>query len=205
MFTGIIQEVGKVLAVRQVPGGRRLRIGCAKVLTGLQRAASICVDGACLTVEEAGPDFFEAFASRKTLEVSTLGSARPGTPVNLERPLKIGDELGGHMVLGHVDGTGRVASRREQAGTLELEVTIGEGLSYGLIPEGSIAMNGVSLTVAGLAGNKVRLVIIPLTLAETNLPTLKVGDRVNIEIDVIGKYVYRFSAGGEKAGRRKRY
>ena len=193
MFTGIVQEVGKVLGTLPAAGGKKIRIGCTRVLEGLVRGASISVDGACLTVEETGPDCFAAFASEKTLDVSILKSAKSGKPVNLERPVRVGAELGGHMVLGHVDGVGRVTARRQRAGTLEFEISIPQDLSYGIIPEGSIAVNGVSLTVAGSRGSSVRLVIIPLTLAETNLPALKVGDRVNIEIDVIGKYLYRFT------------
>jgi riboflavin synthase len=201
VFTGIVQEIGKILGTLPAAGGKKVRIGCTKVLEGLSRGASISVDGACLTVEETGPDFFAAFASEKTLNVSILKSAKSGTPVNLERPVQVGGELGGHMVLGHVDGVGRVTARRQRVGTLEFEISIPQDLSYGIIAEGSIAVNGVSLTVAGSRGGMVRLVIIPLTLAETNLPSLKVGDRVNIEIDVIGKYLYRFTRKDENRTR----
>jgi riboflavin synthase len=201
MFTGIIQEVGKVIGLRPSAGGKRVRIACARMLEGLARGGSISVDGACLTVEEVGKDYFEAFTSQKTLEVTAIGKVKSGTLVNLERPLRLGDELGGHMVLGHVDGVGRVTARRQRAGTLELDVTIPPDLSYGIVPEGSLAVNGVSLTVAAHSADKVRLVIIPLTLAETTLPSLKPGDTVNLEIDIIGKYVYRFSG---KEGQMKR-
>lgn len=192
MFTGIINEMGRIKSIKASQGGKRMRVECSVVLKGLKRGASISVDGACLTVESVDHDSFEAFVSEKTLEKTTLGKMNKGRKVNLERPLVMGDEMGGHMVLGHVDGVGKIRARKEVSGTYELEVAIPEDLTYGIVPEGSIAVNGVSLTIAGSRDSLVKLIIIPITHSQTNLGSLRVGELVNIEIDILGKYMYRF-------------
>ena len=200
LFTGIIQEVGKIRSVKAAPGGKRITIGCREIVDGVVEGASIAVDGACLTVETLGRDSFSVFASPNTFKKTTLANKKTGAEVNLERPLTLGDELGGHMVLGHVDGVGKVVTQLSVSGTHRLEIAVPDDLLYGIIPEGSIAVNGVSLTVTGEQGNLVSFVIIPFTYSNTNLHTLRVGDPVNIESDVLGKYVYKFT--GEGTGRR---
>ncbi len=196
MFTGIIQEIGTVTSIRSASGGKRLSIRCRTSVQDQREGASISVDGACLTVEGTGRDRFDVFASEKTCRLTTIGALKTGTRVHLERPLQLNAELGGHLVLGHVDGLGTVTARKIVSDTLHLEIDLPDGLMYGVIPEGSIAVNGVSLTVAGCHGNTITLVIIPYTRRDTTLDRLRVGDRVNLEIDVIGKYLYKFFQDG---------
>jgi len=192
MFTGIIREIGKLNTITGASGGKRFTVGCRETLEGLTEGASVAIDGACLTVESIGADHFEVFVSEKTFGKTALAAYKRGTAVNLEKSLRAGDELGGHIVLGHVDGVGKVGVRRETSGTLDLEISIPSELTYGVIPEGSIAVNGVSLTIASIQSRSIRLVIIPFTVSQTTLRSLKTGDLVNIEIDVLGKYMYKF-------------
>jgi len=186
MFTGIVEELG---AVRALDGGR-LVVGCRLVAIDSPIGASLAVNGICLTVVERTDDTLAFDLSGETLERTSLGSVRAGATVNLERPVTLAARLGGHLVQGHVDGVGRVAAidREPDAGATvtiripdELEPLVGE--------KGSIAVDGVSLTVAALDGAEVRLALIPHTLAATTLGSAAVGDPVNIEVDIIGRYV----------------
>jgi riboflavin synthase len=199
MFTGIIEEVGKVLGLtaESACGGRggssgRLRVELGAIAEGVRIGDSVSVDGACLTVARIGGGIAEFDVSAETLRVSTLGGLAAGSEVNLERSLRVGDRLGGHFVLGHVDGVGRIERLEAAPGEVALEVSAPPELLSGLILKGSIAVDGISLTLADLAPDRFSVAVIPHTLERTTLRKKSAGDRVNLELDVIGKYVARF-------------
>ena len=190
MFTGIVEATGRVAAIEPTPAGRRLRIA-TPLATELRPGDSIAVSGVCLTVMEAGSDTFAADLSSETVRVTTLGALAAGMLVNLERPLRADARLGGHFVLGHVDGVGRVASLRPDGDGWWLEVDLPEPLVRYVISKGSIAIDGISLTVAALQGRRLGVAIIPFTHAQTAMASGRAGDAVNLEVDVLGKYVER--------------
>ncbi|HXP76454.1 MAG TPA: riboflavin synthase [Stellaceae bacterium] len=190
MFTGIVTDLGRLRAV--LPGGDtgyeiETRYDTSTIAIG----ASIACSGVCLTVIERGPGWFRVQASAETLARSTLGNWRVGTPVNLERSLKLGDELGGHMVAGHVDGVGRLVSLRGEGDSARLVFEVPAALAPGIASKGSIAVDGVSLTVNEVTGDRFGVNIIPHTREVTSLGSLKVGDPVNLELDLIARYVAR--------------
>lgn len=190
MFTGIVEEVGRVSAVEPRASGSRLRIEASRVTADLREGDSVAVSGVCLTAVEITADAFSADVSRETLERSTLGQARPGTPVNLERALSASARLGGHIVQGHVDGTGVIVSFDERGGgDWWLEVEAPADLARYLVYKGSIAVDGISLTVARVDGPRFAVAVIPHTWANTTLRTARPGARVNLETDVLAKYV----------------
>ncbi|PYO02186.1 MAG: riboflavin synthase [Candidatus Rokuibacteriota bacterium] len=192
MFTGIVEEVGEVLALAGAGATRRLTVRASITLDGSDVGASVAVNGACLTVvaREAGRLAFDL--GPETLERTTLGLLRAGASVNLERPLRLGTALGGHLVLGHVDGVATVndVSRVESPARVRIGLP-GPELAPLFVPQGSVAVDGVSLTVAALEAAAFEVMLIPHTLAATTLGQLRAGQRVNIEADVIGKYVVR--------------
>ena len=191
MFTGLIEEVGEVMSLEE----SRLIVGAHAVLADATVGASIAVNGVCLTVvtrEDTQLGFDLGPETRVRTALADLG---PGDPVNLERPLRLGGLVGGHLVQGHVDGIGVVTSMSWDGETARLSVTCpDEALAALLIPQGSVAVDGVSLTVAGLDGSAFQIMLIPHTLAESTLGRLKAGKRVNLEMDMIGKYVQRLVA-----------
>ncbi len=195
MFTGIVTDLGRVRAV--LPGGDTgYVLATALDAASLAIGASVACSGVCLTVVETGPDWFRVQASAETRARTTIESWRVGTPVNLERSLRLGDELGGHLVAGHVDGVGRLIERREEGGSLRLVIEAPEALASAIAPKGSVAVDGVALTVNEVIGNEVTgarfgVNIIPHTRAVTTLGAVGVGDRVNLEIDLIARYVAR--------------
>jgi len=192
MFTGIVEEVGRVQAVEARAQGSRLRIEAALVVEDLREGDSVAVSGVCLTAAEIGGSGFWADVSRETLERSTLGEARAGTRVNLERALRAGGRLGGHIVQGHVDGTGVVRAMEERGGgDWWLEVEAPAELSRYLVFKGSIAVDGISLTVARVDGPVFAVAVIPHTWAHTTLKDARPGVRVNLETDILAKYVER--------------
>ncbi len=185
MFTGIIEEVGTVEALAP-----RLRIRCRTVLEDAKPGASIDVNGVCLTVVEYAAGWFAADVSPETLDRSNLGGLRPGAPVNLERPLSPSGRLGGHIVQGHVDGTGElVALDQLSDGNWWLTVQAPEELDPYLVVKGSVAIDGISLTIAALEGTALSVSVIPHTFENTALRASRPGDRVNIECDILAKYV----------------
>jgi len=185
MFTGIIEETGQVV----VPGPK-LKIRCARVLSDLTIGASIAVNGVCLTAVDIHPDGFTADLAPETLERSSLGDLNPGDPVNLERPLTLQARLSGHIVQGHVDGTAILKSLEElRDKNWELTVQVPKELDKFLVYKGSIAIDGISLTIASVDNGLVKVAIIPHTYEATNLQTKKPGDRLNIECDVLAKHV----------------
>lgn len=190
MFTGIITDLGRVRAVAK-DSMTRLEIETRYPAESIAIGASIACSGICLSVVERGPGWFAVEASTETISKTTLGDWRVGTAVNLERPLKLGDELGGHLVLGHVDGVGRLAHRRTEGGSVRLSFEAPRELARFIAPKGSVAIDGVSLTVNEVSAARFGVNIIPITLRETNMGALAVGDRVNLEIDLLARYVAR--------------
>ncbi len=190
MFTGIVTDLGRVRAV--LPGGDTgFEIETHFDPSTIAIGASIACSGVCLTAIALGESWFRVQASAETLTRSTLGNWRVGTPVNLERSLKLGDELGGHLVAGHVDGVGHLVSMREEGDSIRLVFEAPRGLSPGIAAKGSIAVDGVSLTVNEVTGSRFGVNIIPHTRAVTTLGSLKVGDAINLELDLIARYVAR--------------
>ncbi len=196
MFTGLIEEVGEVLSLE----GSRLAVSARAVLPDAAVGASIAVNGVCLTVMERGSGRVGFDLGPETLARTALGDLGSGDRVNLERPLRLGAFVGGHLVQGHVDGVGVVTELTRDAETARLRLECpDEALAALLIPQGSVAVDGVSLTVAALDGRAFEIMLIPHTLAETTLGGLKAGKRVNLEMDMIGKYVQRLlGRGGER-------
>ncbi|HEX6079046.1 MAG TPA: riboflavin synthase [Methylomirabilota bacterium] len=188
MFTGLVEEVGTVVE----RAGPRLVVAASRVLEESGLGASVAVNGACLTVVEAGSGRLRFDVGPETLARTALADLAAGDRVNLERPMRLGGLVGGHLVQGHVDGVGTVASLTRQADTARLTIEWpGEALAPLLIPQGSVAVDGVSLTVAKLNARDFEIMIIPHTLAATTLGGLARGKRVNLEMDMIGKYVQR--------------
>ncbi|HEY1952381.1 MAG TPA: riboflavin synthase [Gemmatimonadaceae bacterium] len=189
MFTGLIDQVGEVLSVRQTNAGRELRIGAS--FDDLTGGESIAVNGACLTVRDFGSGWFDAAAVTTTLERTTIDDWKQGTRLNLERALRASDRLGGHIVQGHVDGVGRVTTVERRGDALLVDVSLPRDLDSLFVLHGSVAIDGVSLTVNDLRPGIVQLSLIEYTLRHTNLGDLVVGSRVHIEADVIAKHVRR--------------
>ena len=193
MFTGIITDLGRVRSISQ-GAMTRLEIETGYPFEGIAIGASIACNGACLSVVERAPGWFAVEASAETLSKTTLGEWRAGTAVNLERPLKVGDELGGHLVLGHVDGVGAIAERRPDGGSVRLTVEAPADLARFIAPKGSVAIDGVSMTVNEASGQRFGVNVIPITQRGTTLGALAAGARVNLEIDMMARYVARLVA-----------
>ncbi|AWK86858.1 riboflavin synthase [Azospirillum thermophilum] len=192
MFTGIITDVGRVRAVER-QGDTRFTIETAFDTATVPIGASIANNGVCLTVVETGPGWFAVQASGETLSKTTLGSWAEGTRVNLERALKLGDELGGHIVSGHVDGVGTLLSIRPDGESIRLTFEAPADLAKFIAPKGSVAVDGVSLTVNEVDGARFGVNIIPHTQQATTFGGLREGDRVNLEIDMLARYVARLA------------
>ena len=191
MFTGIIEEVGEIAAAEDTGGFRTVRVRAGTLLEGITAGASIAVNGVCLTVRTFQPGSFTAELSRETLDRTNLKDLRPGTAVNLERPMRADARFGGHMVQGHVDGVGRIREFTRSGDNWNLQVEFPEHAKSYIVEKGSIAIDGISLTVAAVKGALLEVAIIPHTFENTNLKTARAGDAVNLEFDVIAKYVER--------------
>ena len=192
MFTGIIEAVGKLTATRSVGGDKRLSIDSGALpLTGVGPGESIAVNGVCLTVVEAGANGFSADVSAETMACTTLGQLQPGAPVNLELALKASSRLGGHLVSGHVDGVGSLLGREADARSERLVFESPESLKKFIADKGSITVEGVSLTVNRVSGRQFEVNLIPHTLEQTTLKKLAADDPVNLEVDLIARYVAR--------------
>ena len=192
MFTGIVTDIGRVREVRETDRDRRYEIETAWNTAGIDLGASISHAGSCLTVTEKGADWFAVEVSNETLSKTTLGAWKTGDGVNLERAAKLGDEMGGHVVSGHVDGLGRVVSITPEGGSHRIEVEAPAPLHRYIAAKGSITVDGVSLTVNAVEGQVFSLNIIPHTWDMTTLGRLKVGDPVNLEIDMLARYLARW-------------
>lgn len=198
MFTGLIEEVGTVTSIDGVSQGSRLTIAATSVTEGMRVGDSIAVDGVCLTAVEVNGGEFVAEVSPETIACSNLVFYQIGTAVNLERPVSAASRLGGHFVQGHVDATTRPTCSREEGDFLRMEFKIPDGFEYFIVEKGSIAVNGVSLTVAALQGDAFEVQLVPHTLQNTNLNSGQRAESVNVEVDILGKYVARFL--GERLG-----
>jgi riboflavin synthase len=190
MFTGIVRDLGRVESIERNDAGARLRIGAA-LAEAVAAGDSVSVEGACLTAAAIDAGAFEADVMNQTLALTTLGELGPGDPVNLEPALRAGDPLGGHLVQGHVDGVGEVVSVAEDGIARRLAVRAPDGLERYLVEHGSVTVAGASLTVAGLDGDRFEVSLIPETLERTTLGAASEGTRLNIELDILARYVER--------------
>lgn len=198
MFTGIVEELGEVARFIHRDGAWRLEVKAQRVLEGAEVGSSLALNGVCLTVVERAGTLLAFDVGPETLNATALADLAPGAPVNLERPLRLGAPLGGHLVLGHVDGIGRVLRVTPERDTVRMKIEVPDpGMEGYMIPKGSVAVDGVSLTVAGLEAGAFEVMVIPHTLDVTTLGKRSVGDRVNLEMDVIGKYLFRFLSRGD--------
>jgi riboflavin synthase len=197
MFTGLIEEVGTITAIQR-GRGRRLAIRGGRVMEDLKPGDSIAVNGVCLTAEVIDGDCFAASLLPGTAEGTTLGALSVGARVNLERPLRVGDRLGGHLVSGHVDGVGEVAAVVPRGETQWVEVVAPEGMARYLVDRGSVALDGVSLTVREPQGRRFAVSLVGATLSATTLGELRAGDRVNLEADLVAKHIERLLQQGER-------
>jgi riboflavin synthase len=196
MFTGIVTDIGEVLSVKaRADDLHRLKIACSYPRAGIADGASIACSGTCLTVvgagEEDGRTWFAADAAAETLRLTTVGTWRHGSKINLERSLKIGDELGGHLVLGHVDGIAEVIAREDLTEMARIALRAPAPLARFIAQKGSVALDGVSLTVNEVTADTLAVLVIPHTLQVTTLGALRVGDRVNLEVDQMARYAAR--------------
>ena len=192
MFTGIVTDIGRVQKVEPTARDRRYEIETAWDTSGLDLGASVSHAGCCLTVVETGPGWVAVEVSGETLDKTTLGAWAVGDTINLERAAKLGDEMGGHVVSGHVDGLGRVVSIEPEGGSHRVSVEAPEPLHRYIAAKGSITVDGVSLTVNAVEGQRFGLNIIPHTWTATTLGALKPGDAVNLEIDMLARYLARW-------------
>jgi len=197
MFTGIVEDRGKVIRVEYRGQGKRLTLEIPLELTDLRLGDSINVDGACLTVMEKNGGRIGVDLSPETLQKTTLAGVREGEEVNLERALKLSDRLGGHIVAGHIDGIGTIVEKRKETDFIYLKVRIPRNVSRYVVQKGSIAIDGISLTVNECREEEIQMTLIPYTLERTTLINKKVGDRVNVEADVLGKYVEKLLGRGK--------
>jgi riboflavin synthase len=203
LFTGIIEEVGEIAEIVLRGGEGRLKVSCRRVWEDLREGDSVSVDGVCLTAVDVWREGFSADVSSESLQRTTLGGLRRGSKVNLERALAVGGRLGGHIVQGHVDGVGRLQRVETTGEGREYVFSCPQELLLYLVEKGSVAVNGVSLTVSRLGPGEFGVALVPHTLRETNLSDLRPGDAVNLEMDVIGKYVYRYLSRWEGEGAEK--
>ena len=195
MFTGLIEEVGRIQQVKNGRGGTRLTVGSAKLARELKKGDSVAVSGVCLTAVEVGETSFAADLAQETIDRTSLSQLRRGALVNLELPMKASTRLGGHIVQGHVDGTGKVIALEKVKGKDDywLRIAIPQSLAKYVVEKGSITVEGISLTVARVDGDQIGIAIIPHTYGATNLHSLHAGDTVNIEVDVLAKYAERMA------------
>ena len=190
MFTGIITDLGSVRAISG-SGDKRFEFSTAYDTSTVDMGASIACSGVCLTVIDKGPNWFAAMVSNETLSCTSLRTWQEGTPVNLERALKVGDELGGHIVSGHVDGVGEVTSLSTDADSHRFSFSVPTDLSRQIAAKGSITIDGISLTVNEVGENTFGVNIIPHTMAVTSIGKKQIGDAVNLEVDMLARYVAR--------------
>ncbi|NOX64956.1 MAG: riboflavin synthase [Chlorobi bacterium] len=193
MFTGIIEEIGKISEVNPIPGGKKIKISALKILNDISVNDSVCVNGVCLTATEVDEQGFKVDAVGVTLEKTTLSKLQISSPVNLERSLKLSDRLGGHFVLGHVNGTGVIKEITKLGDNYFIRINLPNNMIKYLIDEGSITIDGISLTIAELKDSTIGISVIPHTWNNTTLQHKNVEDKVNIETDVLAKYVEKLT------------
>lgn len=189
MFTGIVEAVGSIRQMRKTPDGALITIDAAPVAESLGVGDSICVSGVCLTVTSIDGGTIQADISAETLSRTTLGALRRGDKVNLERALRADGRLGGHFVLGHVDGVGTIRRIVRRGDSWTVAIDVPESVARYIVEKGSVAVDGISLTVAAARGRRIEIAVIPHTMANTTLAEATPGGRVNVEADILGKYV----------------
>lgn len=194
MFTGIIEEIGTIEKVSPISGGISLTIRAKKIIEDIAVNDSVCIDGVCLTVTKSDKSSFWVDAVGATLEKSTFNKVKADTSVNLERSVRLSDRLGGHLVQGHINGIGILSEIKKLGENYLVKIIIPEELERYLVKEGSIAINGISLTIAELNKNEISISVIPHTWQNTNLKDKKVNEKVNVEIDILAKYVEKLLA-----------
>lgn len=194
MFTGIIEEIGKIEKITPIAGGITLNLKAEKILEDIRVNDSVCIDGVCLTVTKSDKNSFWVDAVGATLDKSTFNGIRADALVNLERSVRLSDRLGGHLVQGHVNGIGTISEIKKLGENYLVKILIPDELEKYLIKEGSIAINGISLTIADLNKNEISISVIPHTWQNTNLKDKKVNEKVNVEIDILAKYVEKLLA-----------
>lgn len=201
MFTGIVEEVGALLSAEPAGAGVRLKIGCKKVLEDVKLGDSIATNGVCLTVSSFGEGYFTADVMRQTISLTGFAEISRGARLNLERALRLSDRLGGHLVAGHVDGVGRVVSLKSGENDTKIGIEAEAKEMTFIIPQGSIAIDGMSLTVASVdAENRFTVSIIPTTMRETVISDYRVGTTVNLETDMVGRYLHHFMRNSTSKG-----
>lgn len=188
MFTGIIEEKGQILTISD----KKIVIKCSKVLEGSKIGDSICVNGVCLTISEQNTNSFTADTSAETLRITTFGKLKSGSVVNLERAMPMNGRFGGHVVTGHTDNVAKIIGIKRHDEFCDLEIELTKEQAKYVVKKGSITIDGISLTVAEIQGQKITIAVIPHTLENTNLIDLKIGDFVNIEVDILAKYIEKF-------------
>lgn len=200
MFTGIVEEIGHIHHISKTSRAEKLVISCEKVLEGTKIGYSIAVNGTCLTVTAMDGTSFSADVTPETMRRTAFSLFRPGTPVNLERALRLGDRLGGHIMMGHVDGTGRILSMKKDDNAVNISISTDRKWMRYIIEKGSVAVDGISLTVAGRTEKSFSIALIPHTGSETALLLKHPGDLVNLECDYLGKYVEQLLKEGPTEG-----
>lgn len=200
MFTGIVEEIGHIHHISKTSRAEKLVISCEKVLEGTKIGDSIAVNGTCLTVTAMDGTSFSADVTPETMRRTAFSLFRPGTPVNLERALRLGDRLGGHIMMGHVDGTGRILSMKKDDNAVNISISTDRKWMRYIIEKGSVAVDGISLTVAGRTEKSFSIALIPHTGSETALLLKHPGDLVNLECDYLGKYVEQLLKEGPTEG-----
>lgn len=198
MFTGLIEEIGTIKSVKPTGYGTNMVVNCSEVLEGTSVGDSISINGACQTVSTLGKDIFTVYASKITCETTTLGNFKPGMLVNLERAMQAGSRFGGHIVQGHVDGKGKIINLKKDSDGLEISIEIHNNLLRYISRRGSVAVDGISLTVVSLIDIGFLLYIIPESLKKTTVLQWKAGDEVNIEVDILAKYIERLLINGDE-------
>ncbi|MDR6224558.1 riboflavin synthase [Desmospora profundinema] len=192
MFTGLVEEVGEIQSIRKGNRSMVLTVSARRVLEGVKEGDSIAVNGVCLTVIRWREGEFETDVMPETMAKTSLGRLQPGSRVNLERALSVGDRLGGHFVQGHVDGVGRIRARTPMENAVLFEVEVPEALTQWMVDKGSVTVNGISLTLVSIGARSFTVSVIPHTLSHTQLNDARPGDEVNVECDMIGKYVAKW-------------
>ena len=203
MFTGLVEETGRIERLEERPGGRRLRVTASRVLEGTREGDSLALNGCCLTAIEVTPAGFAVDAVPETLARTTIGGWRAGQRVNLERAMRFDQRLGGHLVQGHVDGVGEIADVKPEGEGRRVAIELPAALRRYVAEKGSLAVDGISLTVAGVSGARCEVALIPHTLAVTVAGDWKAGTKVHLEVDLIARYVARLleESGAGKDGR----
>ncbi|HPB00845.1 MAG TPA: riboflavin synthase [Candidatus Marinimicrobia bacterium] len=198
MFTGIIEEMGEIRAVSENVAGRRFQIAANRILNGINIGDSIAIDGVCLTVENFGKDYIEVQAVTETLARTTLAKVPRGAKVNLERAMAASGRFGGHFVQGHIDSVAPIVDLQRIGNAATMRIAVPDSIRHYIVEKGSLAVNGVSLTVAGIENEVIEIALIPVTLTETNLGEKKIGDEVNLEVDILAKYIEKILEHFEK-------